>query len=768
MRLNLKLAAVGWAALFFVICLLALTKQTAFDTSIMALLPKYEQRILVSEVQQEQAERYANHVFILVSAEQKEAAKAATTEAIAQLATLKDRVSITASADQANAQSNNLFAYRFSILSDAVRQRLLTKDYESQQQLALSQLFSPIGAGKADLIQDPFFLYSDLLLTQKSGIKVKPEEGLLRLTESQQPSYLLILALHQNPFDLPTQAQIMPVLESIKKDLATQGARVSYSGLLLHAAKGAEQAKSEISTIGVGSILGITLIICLVFRRIGPLFQVLFPVAIGCLVAISVTILCFDRVHLITIAFGAGLVGVAVDYSMHLVCENSLEHSEGVVKKLFIGLLLGLISSVLAYGGLALTPFPGLQQIAVFSCAGLIAAWLTVILWLPVTMPNTKTALLPAARILNHWKETLPRLDQYPVMGAFLVACLISVTAGLVYFAPTQDSIRLLQTSPSSLLKEDQHVQQALGNNVNSAFLMVSANNMESLLQQEEALRQRLDPLVTSQALLGYQSISQSLPSLQRQQQNQQLVNQLYQTELENYLGKLGLSEQQKSLASHSLDQNQPNLTADEWLNMPISAPWRSLLIQHASGEFSSVVQIIGNMPTATTAQLKSIALSTPNVDYVNQVEDISNTLARYRAKMTDWLMIAYGVITIMLFFRYRLNVWRVMLPPIAGSVLALSIAVAINGGYNLFNLIALMLVFGIGLDMGIFLQESKNSPHTWLAVSLSTVTSLLAFGLLALSQTPVLYHFGIIVLPGLTLIWLISPLMQSTRLEKL
>jgi predicted exporter len=65
--------------------------------------------------------------------------------------------------------------------------------------------------------------------------------------------------------------------------------------------------------------------------------------------------------------------------------------------------------------------------------------------------------------------------------------------------------------------------------------------------------------------------------------------------------------------------------------------------------------------------------------------------------------------------------------------------------------------VLGIGLDMGIFLQESGNAPQTWQAVSLSCVTSLLAFGLLSLSQTPVLYHFGLIVLIGLSLTWILA-----------
>ena len=77
----------------------------------------------------------------------------------------------------------------------------------------------------------------------------------------------------------------------------------------------------------------------------------------------------------------------------------------------------------------------------------------------------------------------------------------------------------------------------------------------------------------------------------------------------------------------------------------------------------------------------------------------------------------------------------------------------------------ALMLVLGIGLDLGIFLAETNEAPHTWLAVSLSAVTSLLAFGLLALSDTPVLHHFGLTVAIGLSLVWLLAPLMRRHRI---
>ena len=85
-----------------------------------------------------------------------------------------------------------------------------------------------------------------------------------------------------------------------------------------------------------------------------------------------------------------------------------------------------------------------------------------------------------------------------------------------------------------------------------------------------------------------------------------------------------------------------------------------------------------------------------------------------------------------------------------------------IEQGLNLFHLMALILVLGIGLDMGIFLIETDEAAHTWLAVSLSAYTSLLAFGLLALSDTPVLHHFGLTVAIGLSLVWLLVPLMRK------
>ncbi len=77
----------------------------------------------------------------------------------------------------------------------------------------------------------------------------------------------------------------------------------------------------------------------------------------------------------------------------------------------------------------------------------------------------------------------------------------------------------------------------------------------------------------------------------------------------------------------------------------------------------------------------------------------------------------------------------------------------------NLFNLLGLILILGIGIDYTLFFSEQKKSLSTLLAITLSGLTTLLSFGLLSLSQTHAIHSFGITVLTGIFVAWLLSPL---------
>src|SRR5262249_10881846 len=79
----------------------------------------------------------------------------------------------------------------------------------------------------------------------------------------------------------------------------------------------------------------------------------------------------------------------------------------------------------------------------------------------------------------------------------------------------------------------------------------------------------------------------------------------------------------------------------------------------------------------------------------------------------------------------------------------------------NLFTLLALWLVLGLGIDYGIFIRhgqsssEAASTPTAILSVTLSACTTLLAFGTLAFSATPFIRTIGLTLLCAIMLSWL-------------
>lgn len=94
---------------------------------------------------------------------------------------------------------------------------------------------------------------------------------------------------------------------------------------------------------------------------------------------------------------------------------------------------------------------------------------------------------------------------------------------------------------------------------------------------------------------------------------------------------------------------------------------------------------------------------------------------------------------------------------------LALGILGYLGTPFTLFNLMALMLVLGVGVNYAIFLREGGMYAAATLAgVLLSAGTTLLSFGLLSFSSMPALSGFGLTLLIGIGIAVLFAPSVLS------
>ncbi|MBC8452172.1 MAG: hypothetical protein H8D70_03005, partial [Rhodospirillaceae bacterium] len=159
-------------------------------------------------------------------------------------------------------------------------------------------------------------------------------------------------------------------------------------------------------------------------------------------------------------------------------------------------------------------------------------------------------------------------------------------------------------------------------------------------------------------------------------------------------------------------------------------------------------------------AALRDLADSDTSLHFIDPAGDITTLFGQYREQAIWLTLISYVFVLLLLMVRYGLKGGiQIMLTPVLAGVLSFATLTLIGESISLFNVMALLLVLGIGVDYAIFFRETgTDSPATYFAIALSSITTLSAFGLLAFSETAAIHAFGLTVLIGIFVAFLLSP----------
>ncbi|WP_261874767.1 MMPL family transporter [Vibrio rarus] len=766
-RLNSTSKHIAWAWLVLVLLFLAiLAKQwlgsahSPIETNILKLLPVNEQNPVAEQAFESLSSNLSNKVVFVVTAnDDKHAFTAASHLQSSLMGTgLFTEVVGKVNAKQQQQWASYYFTHRFVQLSVEQRERLKHAP-QDQVQYVIQSLYNPFsGVTGKELSSDPFLLFRDYLaqLTQANSA-FSLDNGYLTRTLADKKYILVTATLKDSPYSLSAQRGVSKI-HAIEQTLTQQyQAHTWHTGVLFYAEFGTQSAKSEISTIGLFSLLGVIVLIIGVFRSAAPLSLAILSITVGLLSALALTTLIFGRIHLFSLVFGASLIGVSIDYAFHYLTERLAagEHwdSRKGLQHIFVAITMGLATSLIGYLGMLIAPFPGLQQLALFSSIGLIAAYATVVAWYPIlaTKP-TANRPLPGQKLCQYWLILWSKRWVKISLPALCLAAALIPLKGLHY----NDDIRQLQAMPDNLKQQELFISKLTGMHSSQQMLVVTASSDEELLQRLESLETEFATWQSKGEISGYQSLSQYISSTERQRESYQLIKQLYQQQGARLSQALNLHEPPKlSLAFAPI-------TLQDYLASAVSDPTQFLYVGVTGKQVASVV-VLHNL--TDDEQVKAYAHSHSDISYLNKAQEISALFAKYRVKVVELLLAALAVITLILLKRYGVkHALKILLPSLLACLAGLAAAAATGASLNLFNLLALILIIGIGIDYTLFFAEKSRSQSTLLAITLSALTTLLSFGLLSLSQTHAIHSFGITVLWGILVAWLLSPLAINAK----
>lgn len=772
----------GWlvCALLMLAGLLALLPNARINSSVMALLPQEESSELDPVWQEQLSQRLDRQLFWLISlpaGQRGESAALWWYQALGELPGLQsvqgpDAVDVAA-------WRHFLHDYRYQRL-DAASEKRLAQGAAVWSQWVLGQVYSPFaGVGPAEWQADPLLLTRAVVQGQNTG-PLRPQQGWLVSHDAStgREWYLLRAELKGSAFDLRAGRQLAARLETLRGELQQRfpGSELLRRGTLYYSDHAAELAKADISTIGLGSLLGVLLLIWWVFRGLRPLWLCMLPLAVGMVSGLLAVLLCFGQIHLFTLVISSSLIGISDDYSLHYLSERRLHgHVESPLAtalRLRQPLLLALITTLFAYLLLWLAPFPGLQQMAVFSLAGLIGSFISVFVWFPFLVGTMTDRPLPLRTLMLRWLQGWQRSR---LLRQVLPVLLLALSAVGLSRLVVDDDIRRLQPLPQALQAEDQQLARLTGQSSQLTGFLVLGDSGEQVLQRLETLGAILASLQGEGVIDGYRLLSDSLPSLARQRATHAALSKL-QPQVVSRLQQAGLTMKASSATVPPL---QP-LLAESWLQSPVSEGMRLLWLSYSQGLSNPQGQVAVLVPVNgvhDAARLQSATAQLQGVHWQDKRQSWSDLFARYRLLLGLFLGLGALLTAALLWHKLgRAMTLRILL----GNGIALVLATAALGfcgmPFTLFSLLALSLVFGIGIDYGLFFAHSSQSADdgggaaqerlvaTLLAVLLANLTTQLAFGLLALSHTQAIASFGLVLSVGVFVSFLLAPLAMPAR----
>ena len=601
-----------------------------------------------------------------------------------------------------------------------------------------------LGGGQAMLelfARDPFLVTLDVL------DRLAPASMTGEMWFADDGSAVLLIETRATAVDISGQAQaVAQVRETFASVSDDAQISIEITGAGAFGVELQKTIRAEAQKRSVLASIALILVLVLFFRRPRYVLLASLPIAMGFLLGLTAVSLLFDSVHGITLAFGFTLMGVAIDYPLHLFSHAEGGAGSAAIGRIWPTMRLGALSTAVAYVALAFSGSDGLAQLGVFTAVGIVVAVLVTRTWLPQLLgkldspASSESATSPVA------------LKQTPALLVLVFA--IAATSAIATDGIWDDRLTSLSPVPPERLLRDNVLRSAAGTPDMRYQIVLHDTSLQTLLTRSEEIDRQLQTGVDDGLLDAWQSVTQVIASADTQERRRAAIPEdaLLRGRLAEVLSETPFRPEAFDAFVTSADNARKlsPLTADYVRGTPL----RSWLDSHLIQVGDTWVAMISLSDPSPEALAERVANWGENIMLMDLKSSSAGLMQDYRSGAVTTVSLAAILILAMLWYQRRQILQVVWITLTVASVLAATIAIIVffHGQLTVIHLVALLLVMGLGLDYALFLSRTETGGErraTDKAVLACAVSTILAFGLLAGSSIPVLKFLGLTVAAG-------------------
>jgi predicted exporter len=396
---------------------------------------------------------------------------------------------------------------------------------------------------------------------------------------------------------------------------------------------------------------------------------------------------------------------------------------------------------------------------------GTLAAFASTVFLLPALMAPATARVTARERLVEGVGRAFGALQRR--RGGLVVVPLAAIGLIVVVLPSVRwnSDIASMNHMDTALMAEDDRVQAKVSRFEQMRFVVAVGDDQAQALDANDAVHARLRQSIEAGELGTVRSLSSLLPGPRRQQAvaAQATGDASLPERLRRIFSQEGFAEGAFEPFLASLADPLPeSLSFDDLLDSPAGALVRSFRV--GLDERVGFITFLHGVsdPDAIGERLADV----PGAIFLRQADLFNAAQAEYQRSTI--MLLGWGLLAVLVLLGLRYREPKRTLVAFLPSVLAAGVTVSIlnlaGRGLDLISLTALLFVVSMGVDYSVFLvdandeSEARSVAAALCGALLACLSTVVAFGLLAASDHPVLSNLGLTAAVGIATSLLLAP----------